>query len=92
MMPCRFIGTPTHHLGTTGDTIMARKPREQMSMQELVCRQVYGLVRETAEAICPERQSVIEVEADLLNALAVNCAAKHDLARALVGASSGGEV
>jgi hypothetical protein len=71
---------------------MAPKPKEQMSMQELLCRQVYGLVRETADAICPEGQSAIEVEANLLNALALNCAAKRDVARALLGPSSGGKV
>jgi hypothetical protein len=66
---------------------MASNPtnkHEQMSWQEVICRQVYGLVRETAEAICPEGKSSIEVEADLLDALAANCAAKRDVAKALL--------
>lgn len=71
---------------------MAHKLEKPMSVTELLCRQVYGLVRETAEAICPEGQSVIDVEADLLNALAVNCADKRDVAKALVGSSNGGKV
>jgi hypothetical protein len=57
---------------------------KQISWQEMICLQVCGLVRETAEAICPEGKSSIEIEADLLDALAVNCAAKRDLARSLV--------
>jgi hypothetical protein len=66
---------------------MARNPtnkHKQVSWQEMICCQVYGLVRETAEAICPEGKSSIEVEADLLDALAVNCAAKRDLAKSLL--------
>ncbi len=70
---------------------MANNPKTEqqpMSMQELLCCQVYGLVRETADAMCPKGQNVLEVEADLLNALAVNCAAKRDLAKML---ASGGK-
>jgi hypothetical protein len=63
-----------------------------MSMQELLCRHVYGLVRETADAICPEGKDVIEVEIHLLDALAANCAATRDVAKTLLGPSSGGKV
>jgi hypothetical protein len=74
-------------LRENGDTIMERNQTDkhkQMSWQELICSQVYGLVRETADAICPEGMSVIEIEADLLDALAATCAAKRDVARALL--------
>ena len=62
---------------------MNRK-KSPTSMQELLCRQVYGLVRETADVVCGEDQNAIEIEADLLDALAINCAEKRDFARKIL--------
>lgn len=54
--------------------------KKAKSMQELIERQVSALVLATAEAVCQTGDNVLEIEADLYEALAVNCADKHQIA------------
>jgi hypothetical protein len=54
---------------------------KQLSIQELLARQVYALVRETADAVCPKDKNILELEGELLAHLAAECALKRDAAK-----------
>lgn len=62
------------------------KPTKPNSIQELLACQVYELVRVTADFVCPEGKSVIEIEAGLLDHLAQDCALKRDVAKQILQA------
>jgi len=57
---------------------------KHFSLQDFLVRQIYALVQETADSMCPDDMDVLEFECMLFGVIAQNFAAKHEMAKALL--------
>jgi len=61
-----------------------KKNSKQISIEEVLVRQVIALVETTADLICRDSgENILDVQAQLFETLKVNCATKKKLCEAL---------
>ena len=61
-----------------------RKNSKEISIEEVLVRQVIALVETTADLICRvSGENILDVQAQLLETLEINCATKKKLCEAL---------